>query len=81
MNQGDTKLQSDAKMLRQRHPTSASLRGRVEGGREEGGGGERGRGEKGGWGRRGVMPKRLNSGFGHHRVDSCGPSIGRHKIA
>ena len=28
-----------------------------------------------------VMPKRLKSGFGHHRLESCGPSNGRHKIA
>ena len=27
------------------------------------------------------MPKRLNSGFGHHRLESCGPSHSRHKIA
>ena len=27
------------------------------------------------------MPKRLKSGFGHHRLQSCGPSNGRHKIA
>ena len=25
------------------------------------------------------MPKRMKSGFGHHR--SCGPSNGRHKVA
>ena len=27
------------------------------------------------------MPKRLKSGFGHHRLEFCGPSNGRHKIA
>ena len=27
------------------------------------------------------MPKRLKSGFGHHRIESCDPSNGRHKIA
>ena len=32
-------------------------------------------------GRGGVMPKRLKSGFGHHRLESCGPSNGRDKIA
>ena len=32
----------------------------------------------GGGGRGGVMPKRLKSGFGHHRLESCGPSNGRH---
>ena len=38
--------------------------------------------EEGGKGGRGsVMPKRLKSGFGHHRIESCGPSNGRHKIA
>ena len=39
---------------------------------------ERGRG---GGGRGGVMLKRLNFGSGHHRLESCGPSNGRHKIA
>ena len=39
-----------------------------------GGGG--GKGERGG-----VMPKRLKSGSGHHRLEICGPSNGRHKIA
>ena len=38
-----------------------------------------GGGGRGGGG--GVMPKRLKSGFGHHRLESCGPSNGRHKIA
>ena len=27
-----------------------------------------------------VMPKRLKSGFCHLRLESCGPSNGRHKI-
>ena len=40
-----------------------------------GGGGWRG----GGW-RGGVLPKRLKSGSGHHRLESYGPSNGRHKI-
>ena len=40
-----------------------------------GGGGRRG------GGRGGVMPERLKSGFDHHRLESCGPSNGRHKIA
>ena len=35
----------------------------------------------GGGGRGGFMPKRLKSGFGHHRLESCGPSNGRDKIA
>ena len=38
-----------------------------------------GQGEGGGRGY--VMPKRLKSGFGHHRLESCGPSNGRLKIA
>ena len=38
-----------------------------------GGGGKGGRG--------GVMPKRLKSGSGHYRLEVCGPSNGRHKIA
>ena len=28
-----------------------------------------------------VMPKRLKSGSGHHRLEICGPSNGRHKTA
>ena len=49
--------------------------------RGTGGGGE-GEREEGGRGGRGiVMPKRLKSGFGHHRIESCGLSNGRHKIA
>ena len=44
------------------------------------GGGEGGMGRRGG-GRGRVMPKRLKSGFGHHRLQSCGPSNGRHNIA
>ena len=82
MKRRDAKLQSDAQGLRQHHPPLASLsgwgegeggvaRGLGEGGREEGGRGGRGS----------VMPKRLKSGFGHHRLVSCGPSNGRHKIA
>ena len=74
MKRRNAKLQSDAQRLRQRHPPSASLSGRGEGG----GGGERGRGEEG---RGGVMPKRLKSGSVHHRLEICGPSNGRHKIA
>ena len=56
---------------------------RGEGEREEGGRGGRGRGREGGGGggRGGVMPKRLKSGSGHHRLKICGPSNGRHKIA
>ena len=27
------------------------------------------------------MPKRLRSGSGHHRLEACGPSNGRHKLA
>ena len=95
MKRRDAKLQSDAQRLRQRHPPLASLNGRGEGEREGGGegigGGEGERGEGGrGEGRRerggergrgSVMPERLKSGFGHHRIKSCGPSNGRHKIA
>ena len=44
-----------------------------------GGAGEGGWG--GGGGRGGVLPKRLKSGSGHHRLEICGPSHGRHKIA
>ena len=36
-----------------------------------------GRGRRGG----GVLPKRLKSGSGHHRLENCGPSNSRHKIA
>ena len=75
MNRTDAKLQSDAHRLRQRHPPLASLSGRGKG---EGGG------RGGDWGRGGrgsAMPQRLKSGFGHHGLESCGPSNGRHKIA
>ena len=80
MKHTDAKLQSDAQRLRQRHVPSASPSDRGEGGGGEGGG-EGGRGKGGGAGRGGVMPKRLKSGFGHHRLEMCGPSNGRHKIA
>ena len=44
--------------------------------------GGRGDGRKGGRGGRGsVMPNSLKFGFIHHRIESCGPSNGRHKIA
>ena len=39
----------------------------------------RGEGERGGTG--GVMPKRLKSASGRHRLEMFGPSNGRHKIA
>ena len=35
----------------------------------------------GGGGRGGVMPEGLKSGSDHHRLEICGPSNGRHKIA
>ena len=41
--------------------------------------GEGGRGGRGG--RKGVLPKRLESRSGHHRLEVCGPSNGRHKLA
>ena len=44
-------------------------------------GGGRGEGGRGGGGRGGVMPKRLKSGSGHHRLEIWGRSNGRHKIA
>ena len=44
-------------------------------------GGGRGEGGKEGGGTGGVFPKRLKSGSGHHRLENCGPSNGRHKIA
>ena len=74
MKRRDAKLLSDAQRLRQRHPPSASLSGWGEGGGRAGGKG-------GGKGERGVMPKRLKSGSGHHRLEICWPSNGRHKIA
>ena len=46
--------------------------------KRSGGGGRGGGGGKGGRG--GVMPKRLKSGFGQHRLERCGPYNGRHKI-
>ena len=35
----------------------------------------------GGVGRGGVMRKRLRTGSGHHRLEACGLSNGRHKLA
>ena len=88
MKRRDAKLQSDAQRLRQRHPPLASLSGRGEGegggagrGLGEGGRGEGEREEGGRGGRWSVMPKRLKSGFGHHRIESCGPFNDRHKNA
>ena len=43
--------------------------------------GDGGKGGRGGGGMGGVMSKRLKSGSGHHRLEICGPSNGRHKIA
>ena len=40
-----------------------------------------GGGGKGGAGGGDVTPKRLKSVSGHHRLDICGPSNGRHNIA
>ena len=34
-----------------------------------------------GGGREGALPKRRKSGSGHHRLEICGPSNGRHKLA
>ena len=56
-------------------------RGLGEEGSGEGGRREEEREEGGRGGRGSVMPMRLKSGFGHHRIESCGPSNGRHKIA
>ena len=86
MKRRDAKLQSDAQRLRQRHPPLASLSGRGQwegggGGKETGEGWEGEREQRGRGGRGSVMAKRLKSGFGHHRIESCGPSYGRHKIA
>ena len=49
------------------------------GGRGEGGGGG-GTGRRVGGGKGGCHAKRLKSGFGHHRLESCGPSNGRDKM-
>ena len=80
MKRREAKLQNYAQRLRQRHPPSASLSGweEREGGAGEGGAGRegggregRGGGGKGGGGKGGrgdVMPKRLMSGSGHHRL-------------
>ena len=40
-----------------------------------------GQGGKAAGGRRGVLPKRLKSESGHHRLEICGPSNARHMIA
>ena len=72
----DAELQSDTQRPQQRHPPSASLSGPGEGGgrRGEGGGGA-------GGGRGSVLPKKLESGSGHHRLKICEHSTGRHKLA
>ena len=62
------KLQNDTQRPRHSHPPSASLSGREDGGGE---GGERG----------GILPKSLKSGSGPHRLDVCGSSNGRRKLA
>ena len=66
----------------ERRAKAAAAPSTVVGISKQPGGGGRGEGGEG-WGRvRGdVMPKRLKSGFGHHRLESCGPSNGRDKIA
>ena len=72
MTRRDAKLQSDTQRPRQRHPSSASLRswGEAGGGRGEGRGvGWEGKGEGG---RGGVLPKRMKSGSGHHRLKLVG---------
>ena len=45
------------------------------------GGGGRGREGEGGRGGGGVFSKRLTFGSGHRRLDVCGPSNGRKKLA
>ena len=57
-------------------PGEGERRGRVTGGKGDGGEGGKGGGRRGG-----VLPKRLKSGSGNHRLDMCGPSNGRHKVA
>ena len=74
MNVGETQSCRAARKdcgsaIYRRHPWAAGGRG----------GGERG--ERGEGGRGGVMPERLKSGFGHHRLEGCGPSNRHHKIA
>ena len=64
---------------RLRHPPSAPLSGRGEGGGGEGVRGEGVRGE--GEGRGSVMPKILRSRSCHHRLEACGHSNGRHRLA
>ena len=64
----DAELQSDAQRPRQRHPPSASLSGRGEGGGGDGGGG-RGEGGKGGGGKGG---EGCGAGEGGHRAQETG---------
>ena len=80
MSRRDAEQQSGPKGSQERHLPSASLYGRreaagreVEGKRVEGG--------KEGRGVEGVLSKRLNTGSGHHRLEICGPSKGRYKVA
>ena len=65
MRRRDADLESDTQRPRLRYPPSASL---TAGGRGEGGRGD-------------VLPERLKSGSGHHRLEMCGPSNGHHKLA
>ena len=66
-------LQRDTQRPRRRYPPSSSLSGREEGG---GRSGDRRRRDRGG-----VLPEKLMFGCGHHRVDVCWPSSGRHKLS
>ena len=78
MTEQDAELQSDTRRPRQRHPPSASLSGRVEGGEGEGGGeeeeerggggvgeGRRGEGSGGGKGGRPAQETEVRD---HHRL-------------
>ena len=95
MRRRDAELNSDPQRPRQRHPPSASPSGRGRGG--GGNRWRRGRGEaeevergerRDGWrgrvangGRVGMLPKRPTSGSGDRRLDICGSSNGRRKLA
>ena len=83
MKPRDAKCRATHQRPRQRHPPSASLSGQEDGGGVGWGGwrGGRGEGRVGEGGRGGVLPKKLKSGSGYHRLEVCGSSNGRHKLA
>ena len=65
----------------ERHAKSAAAPPTVGISKRSGKGGVGGEGGKEERGKGGILPKLLKSGSGHHRLEVCGPSNGRHKLA